>query len=94
MNRALTPVPTIPSSATPESILDHKYSRVINIDANIIAYFADYFHALKQGLSGKDSKSQALGPITALGPSQALSATPATYDHTAQSNTASAHNPS
>ena len=78
----------MPSSVTPESILDHKYSRVINIDANIIAYFADYFHALKQGLSGKDSKSQALGP------SQALSATPATYDHTAQSNTASAHNPS
>jgi len=61
---------TMPSSATPEAILEHTCERVIKIDANIIAYFADYFHALRQGLN----------------------VIPATSAHTAQSDTASAHN--
>ena len=72
----------MPSSATPEAILEHTCSRVIKIDANIIAYFGDYFYALRQGLI--------VSPAT----KQGLNVSPANYAHTSQSNTASAQNPS
>ena len=51
MNRACAELAYMPSSATPEAILEHTCERIIKIDANIIAYFADYFYALRQGLN-------------------------------------------
>ena len=48
------------SSMTPEMILEAGQTlppKVIKIDANIIAYFADYFHALRQGLSANPANS-------------------------------------
>lgn len=62
----------MPSSATPESILEHSYPRVIKIDANIVAYFADYFHALRQGLSvtpGKNVRKARSNTASAQNPS-------------------------
>lgn len=73
-------------SATPDSIMEHTCIRVINIDANIIAYFADYFRALRLGLS--------VTPNVTPATKQGFNVTPANYAHTAQSDTASAQNPS
>jgi hypothetical protein len=43
---------TMPSPVSPESILDDAPtgSRVLKVDANVIAYFGDYFHAFRTGL--------------------------------------------
>ena len=59
----------------PETILEAAEAlprRVIRIEANIIAYFGDYFNALRQGLT----------------------AAPVSPARRAQSDTASAQNPS
>jgi hypothetical protein len=45
---------------TPETILeaaDTLPRRVIRIEANIIAYFGDYFNALRQGLTAAPASS-------------------------------------
>ena len=70
----------MPSSATPEAILEHTCERIIKIDANIIAYFADYFYALRQGLNVIPATKQGFNVI------------PANYARTGQSDTASAQN--
>lgn len=42
---------TMPSSVTSETILDTpSKARVLKVDANVIAYFGDYFHAFCQGM--------------------------------------------
>jgi hypothetical protein len=79
---AAIPPSTMPSSASPESIVEYTCNRDIKIDANIIAYFGDYFNALRKGLS--------VTPET----KQEFNVTPAMNAHTVQSNTASAQNPS
>lgn len=76
----------MPSSATPDSILEHTCNRDIKIDANIIAYFGDYFRALRLGLS--------VSPNVTPATKQGFSVTPANYAHTTQSDTASAQNQS
>jgi hypothetical protein len=42
----------MPSPILPESILDYAPTepRVLKVDANVIAYFGDYFHAFRTGL--------------------------------------------
>jgi len=42
----------MPSAVTPDTILDYSPTapRVLKVDANVIAYFGDYFHAFRQGL--------------------------------------------
>ena len=44
---------TMPSPVSPESILDDAPTgpRVLKVDANVIAYFGDYFHAFRTGLA-------------------------------------------
>ena len=93
MNREWSePIDTMPSSASPESIVEYTCNRDIKIDANIIAYFGDYFNALRQGLSvGPATKQEFnVGPAT----KQEFNVGPAMNAHTVQSNTASAQNPS
>jgi len=42
---------TMPSPVTSETILDTpSKARVLKVDANVIAYFGDYFHAFCQGM--------------------------------------------
>ena len=42
----------MPSAVTPDAFLDYSPtgSRVLKVDANVIAYFGDYFHAFCQGM--------------------------------------------
>lgn len=42
----------MPSAVSPDAILDYSPTapRVLKVDANVIAYFGDYFHAFRQGL--------------------------------------------
>jgi hypothetical protein len=41
----------MPPPVHPESILDYlpKAPRIIKVDANVIAYFGDFFHAFREG---------------------------------------------
>jgi hypothetical protein len=42
----------MPSGVTPEQIADNapKQTRIIAVEANVIAYFGDFFHAWKKGI--------------------------------------------
>jgi hypothetical protein len=44
---------------SPEYILEYepKDKRIIKVEANVVAYFGDLFHALKEGLSKTDRVS-------------------------------------
>jgi hypothetical protein len=66
-----------PPAVLPETILEcaPTESRVLKVDANVIAYFGDYFHAFQTGL--RQAKRST------------LSAAPASSAHTAPANTAS-----
>jgi len=99
---AAIPPSTMPSSASPESIVDYTCNRDIKIDANIIAYFGDYFNALRQGLNVTPATKQEFNVTPATkqefnvtpATKQEFNVTPAMNAHTAQSDTASAQNPS
>jgi hypothetical protein len=47
---------------TPEQIVDNapKDTRLIRVEANVIAYFGDFFHAWKEGVR----RSLSGGPVT------------------------------
>jgi hypothetical protein len=74
--------PTMPSSMTPDNILDNapKDVRIISVEANVIAYFGDFFQAWKAGIK----RGIISGHLKV----------PATSGRTDPSNTASARNPS
>ena len=46
-------------TSTPEYILDYdpRERRVIKVEANVVAYFGDLFHALRAALSEADGTS-------------------------------------
>ena len=54
----------MPPPIQPESILDYvpKAPRVLKVDANVIAYFGDLFHAFQQGLSASPATSVRKAP--------------------------------
>ena len=76
------PIFCMPPPITPEAILDAapKKTRVLRLDANVIAYFGDLFHAWKVGMKRGIISGHLKGP--------------ATSGRTDPSNTASARNPS
>jgi len=82
MGCAATAQPTMPSSMTPDSILDNapKDVRIISVEANVIAYFGDFFQAWKAGIKRGIISGHLKGP--------------AMSGRTDPSNTASARNPS
>lgn len=49
----------MPSAVSPDAILDYSPTapRVLKVDANVIAYFGDYFHAFRQGLIAAPASS-------------------------------------
>jgi hypothetical protein len=52
----------MPPPIHPDSILEYepKVSRIIKVDANVIAYFGDFFHAFREGFR----KSPSVAPET------------------------------
>ena len=72
----------MPSSMKPDSILDNapKGVRIISVEANVIAYFGDLFHAWKVGMKRGIISGHLKAPVTS--------------GRTDPSNTASARNPS
>jgi hypothetical protein len=54
----------MPSAVTPDAILEYSptASRVLKVDANVIAYFGDYFHAFRQGLIAAPASSVRIDP--------------------------------
>jgi hypothetical protein len=51
---------------TPDNIIEHapKTPRVIKVEANVIAYFGDMFHALRQSIHKKISEDPVMSVRT------------------------------
>jgi len=62
--RGVATVTSMPPPIQPESILEYvpKASRVLKLEANIIAYFGDLFYAFQQGLSASPVTSARKAP--------------------------------
>lgn len=49
----------MPAAVSPDYILESapRAARILKVDANVIAYFGDYFHAVQKGLTVNPAKS-------------------------------------